>query len=149
MRHIYFLATLILSSIFHAQTIYFEYDSAGNQILRTDCLGCNTATANTDSIFKTLAEPLTDAEQYGKEIKAAPVPVKDVLNILWNQDFHSKIVKFELLPYNEFKIYETVETNQLKGNSYVLNMSRYSYGVYYLRFYFSDGSIYTRSIIKH
>lgn len=121
--------------------VIFTYDDAGNQIYRGTGTG---RMANT-----TESSTITLADQIANKIQAAPVPVKTVLNVIWEQDIKDYIVKIELLAYNSFQIMETVDVKSKMVNSYVFDMSKYPYGVYYLKFYLSDGNIYTRTITKN
>lgn len=142
----------ILSSLFlvfllngnaKAQVI-FTYDDSGNQIYRGTASGTGRMASSTES-----TSIPTLADQIANKIQTVPVPVKTVLNVIWEQDIKDYIVKIDLLAYNSFQIMETVDVKSKMGNSYVFNMNNYPYGVYYLRFYLSDGSIYNRTITKN
>ena len=123
--------------------VIFSYDNAGNQVFRGPngivCANCKNGESTTISL----------ADQIANKIQAAPVPVKTDLTVIWDLSIRDYIAKIELLPYNAFNIMETVNVSSLTDNSYVFRMSRYSYGVYYLKFYLTDGSIYTRTITKN
>lgn len=123
--------------------VIFNYDDAGNQIYRGTISGTGRMANTMQKATPTLAD------QVGNKIQAAPVPVKTVLNVIWEQDIKDYIVKIDLLPYNSFQVIETVDIKSKADNSYVFDMSSYPYGVYYLRFYLSDGSIYNRTITKN
>lgn len=124
--------------------VIFNYDDAGNQIYRGTASGTGRMASSTEN---TSTPTLVD--QVANKIQTAPVPVKTVLNVIWEQDIKDYIVKIDLLAYNSFQIMETVDVKSKMGNSYVFNMNNYPYGVYYLRFYLSDGSIYNRTITKN
>ncbi|WP_294300138.1 hypothetical protein [uncultured Chryseobacterium sp.] len=68
---------------------------------------------------------------------------------MWDHEVKDYITKIELLPYNSFKILSFVDVGTLNNTSYVFRMESYPYGVYYLKFYLSDGSIYTRTVTKN
>lgn len=124
--------------------VIFSYDNAGNQIYRgPDGLIC----ANCQNSNTTITSSLAD--QMANKIQAAPVPVKTDLTVIWDNSVKDYITKIDLLPYNAFTIVETVNVRSLADNSYVFKMSNYSYGVYYLKFYLKDGSIYTRTVTKN
>ncbi|MBB4808276.1 hypothetical protein HNP38_003618 [Chryseobacterium defluvii] len=125
--------------------VIFEYDEAGNQIYRGPCPYCKDANESI-SASKSLS-PLS--EQVANKIQAAPVPVKTDLTVIWDLSIKDYITKIELLPYNSFNILQSVHIKSNSNNSYVFPMSTYNYGVYYLKFYLTDGSIYTRSITKN
>lgn len=137
---------LILGSYFSAQTVIFEYDEAGNQVLRGLCVGCKSS--NEASI---LAEPQsqTISEEVANSIKVAPVPVKTNLTILWDIKVKDYIKRIELVTYNDVRVLSFFDVKNTSNNSCIFNMESYPYGVYYLKFYLSDGTIYTRTITKN
>lgn len=135
---------VIFSSNQSKAQVIFNYDDAGNQIYRGTASGTGRMASSTEN---TSTPTLVD--QVANKIQTAPIPVKTVLNVIWEQDIKDYIVKIDLLAYNSFQIMETVDVKSKMGNSYVFNMNNYPYGVYYLRFYLSDGSIYNRTITKN
>lgn len=144
MKKLYFLFGIlaIFSSNQTKAQVTFSYDDAGNQVLRTSASGNRTSSSAE-------APNTTLADQVGNKIQTAPVPVKTVLNVLWEQDIKDFIVKIEITAYNSFQIMDSVEIKNKSGNSYTFNMSNYPYGVYYVRFYLNDGSVYNRTITKN
>ncbi|MDR2205688.1 MAG: hypothetical protein LBE36_05980 [Flavobacteriaceae bacterium] len=123
--------------------VFFEYDEAGNQIYRGLCTTCKDSDSNNDVGNATLAE------QIENKIQVAPVPVQTDLTVIWDLSIKNYITKIEMLPYNGFSILKSVNINSNSDNSYVFPMGSYPYGVYYLKFYLTDGSVYTRTIIKN
>lgn len=149
MKKIYITTLLLpLATLSVKSQVVFEYDEAGNQIYRG--LGVANKSAshyeeeNPREISKTSL-----AETIGNKIKVAPVPVKTDLNVFWEEEIKDYIVKVDLLPYNAFKIIETVNISNLKTNSYVFRMNHLPYGVYYLWFYLNDGSVYSVTVTKN
>lgn len=138
-----FFLVFLFTGYFRSQVI-FNYDDAGNQIYRGTASGTGRMVSNAES-----TSTPTLADQVANKIQAAPVPVKTSLNVIWEKDIKDYIVKIDLLAYNSFQIMESIDIRSQKGNSYVFNMSNYPYGVYYLRFYLSDGSVYNRTITKN
>lgn len=124
--------------------VIFSYDDAGNQVFRGPtgivCTSCKGSESESTASL---------ADQVENKIKVAPVPVKTNLTVIWDLSIKDYITKIELLPYNAFNIMETVNVTSLTDNSYVFKMGNYSYGIYYLKFYLIDGSIYTRTVTKH
>lgn len=146
---------LFFSSWIHAQSqkipispgdpsiVLFRYDDSGNQIFRGPegmvCTNCRLG-----------EEPIsTLSDQIANKIQAAPVPVKTDLTVLWDLSIRDFIVTIDLLPYNAFNITESVSIRSLNTNSYIFRMSHLPYGVYYLKFNLSDGSVYTRTVTKN
>ena len=124
--------------------VIFQYDDAGNQIYRglgcfICCSTCRPGQENASSL----------ADQVANKIQAAPVPVKTDLTVIWDVSIQNFIVSIDLLPYNAFNITESVNIKSLNTNSYIFRMSHLPYGVYYLKFNLSDGSVYTRTVTKN
>ena len=123
--------------------VLFRYDDSGNQIFRGPerivCISCRPGEEPTSTL----------ANQIANKIQAAPVPVKTDLNVLWDLSIKDFIVSIDLLPYNAFNITESVSIKLLNTNSYIFRMSHLPYGVYYLKFNLSDGSVYTRTVTKN
>jgi len=137
---------LLLGSALSAQTAIFKYDEAGNQILRGLCDGCKSS-----SKISTLSESKskTILEEVANSIRVAPVPVKANLTVIWDLKVKEYIKRIELLPYNDVRILSFFDMKYTSNTSCIFNMESYSYGVYYLKFYLSDGSIYTKTITKN
>lgn len=137
--------TAIPSNPVDPSLVIFRYDDSGNQIYRgpelcTNC--CATCRPGEES-------PSTLADMVANKIQAAPVPVKTDLTVLWDLSIRDFIVSIDLLPYNAFNITESVSIRSLNTNSYIFRMSHLPYGVYYLKFNLSDGSVYTRTVTKN
>ena len=143
MKQLYISLFILVGMTSKAQVI-FTYDDSGNQIYRGTASGTGRMASSTES-----TSIPTLADQIANKIQTAPVPVKTVLNVIWEQNIKDYILKIDLLAYNSFQIMETVDDKSKMGNSYVFDMSKYPYGVYYLKFYLSDGNIYTRTITKN
>jgi len=138
---------LLLGGRFYAQTVIFKYDEAGNQIFRGLCDGCKQS--NEISSIPSEIKPQSLTEKVANSIRVAPVPVKTDLTILWDAKVKDYITRIELLPYNDVRVLHFADVKSLNNNSCIFHMESYSYGVYYLRFYLSDGSIYTKTITKN
>ncbi len=128
-----------------SQEVAFDYDEAGNQIYR-GLLGSKNRSTEDKPLEKTV---IALSKSIANKIRVAPVPVKSDLNVFWYKDVANYIKKIDLLPYNSFNIIETVGVSNLNTNSYIFKMSHLTYGVYYLRFYLSDNSIYTVTVTKN
>ena len=123
--------------------VIFGYDEAGNQIYRGPnaivCTSCKPSEIQSQSL----------ADQVANSIDAAPVPVREDLTVIWKEEIKDYIVSIDLLPYNAFRILKSVSMKSLDTNSYVFEMGHLPYGVYYLKFNLSDGSVYTRTVTKN
>lgn len=138
---------LLLGSSLFAQTAIFEYDEAGNQIFRGLCNSCTKSSSKTFTLSEATTQ--TISEKVANSIRVAPVPVKTDLTILWDASVKDYINRIELLAYNDVRILSLFDIKSASNNSCVFQMGSYSYGVYYLKFYLSDGSIYTKTITKN
>lgn len=145
--------TIAITAILHtisAQTVIFDYDEAGNQIYRGLQQNKSNNTQKSDTQKSEFFKKIAMADNIGKSIKTVPVPVKTDLTVIWNADVKDCIIRIELLPYNSFKILSYLDLNKSSSlTSYVFPMTQYPYGVYYLKFYLNDGSIYTRTVTKN
>lgn len=149
MKKIYITALLLpLATLSVKSQVIFEYDEAGNQIYRGLGSANKSASPNEEENTREISKTSL-AETIGNKIKVAPVPVKTDLSVFWEEEIKDYIAKVDLLPYNAFNIIETVNISNLKTNSYIFRMSHLPYGVYYLRFYLNDGSIYTVTVTKN
>ena len=149
MKKIFTLILALPTFILVKSQVIFRYDEAGNQIVR-GMEGVDRNTNQTPNIItKDVKNTETLANQVANKIKVAPVPVKTDLNVFWEQDIKDYITKIELLPYNSVKIIEsrTLTSNNF-SNSCVFNMSKLTYGVYFLKFYLKDNSIYSVTVTK-
>ena len=124
--------------------VVFSYDDAGNQVYRgLACANCCSTCRPSEQT------PPSLADQVANRIQAAPVPVKTDLTVVWDVSIKDLILSIDLLPYNAFNITESVNIRSLSTNSYIFKMNHLPYGVYYLKFNLSDGSVYTRSVTKN
>ena len=124
--------------------VIFRYDDSGNQIYRgPDCTNCCSTCRPGEEEVSNIADMIAN------KIQAAPVPVKIDLTVFWDLSIRDFIVSIDLLPYNAFNIAESVSIRSLNTNSYIFRMSHLPYGVYYLKFNLSDGSVYTRTVTKN
>lgn len=123
--------------------VIFNYDDAGNQIHRGPlgnvCISCRPGDVTNTTL----------ADQIANKITAAPVPVKTDLSVFWDLSIKDFIISIDLLPYNGFNITESINIRSLTTNSYIFRMNHLPYGVYYLKFNLTDGSVYTRTVTKN
>lgn len=159
MKKILLFFSCIIFSLFYSQQVeatgipgnpvdptlvVFSYDDAGNQVYRgLSCVNCCSTCRPSEQT------PPSLADQVANKIQAAPVPVKTDLTVVWDVSIKDFILSIDLLPYNAFNITESVNIRSLSTNSYIFKMNHLPYGVYYLKFNLSDGSVYTRSVTKN
>lgn len=127
-------------------SLYFQYDTAGNQIYR----GLNKNYASTsaeNSIVQSVILP-NESDKFWNEIKVYPVPVKDLLTISWSQEIDKMIESVSLYEHNT--LYERIHRKNIPNiNRQVqVDMTAYYAGVYLLSFHLKDGKVHTKNIIK-
>ncbi|MDO5616784.1 MAG: hypothetical protein Q4G16_11370, partial [Cruoricaptor ignavus] len=135
---------LLIGLFLNAQTsIYFKYDESGNQKYRgTD----NTRESIADNpvaknIFPTSEKLSEEEEQFWKEIRIYPVPVKDILTVDWSENINENIANVSLYEHNS--VHWKFQAKNLPNLNRQINidMSDYYIGVYILRFQLKDGKI--------
>lgn len=149
MKNKYFILLLFPFTILSVKSqVVFLYDEAGNQIYRgTEPQNKKQNDVRSKKIDDNIKTSL--ANTIANKIKVAPVPVKTDLNVFWEREIADYIVKIDLLPYNAFNIIESINIKDQKVNSYVFRMNHLPYGVYYLKFYLNDNSVYTVTVTKN
>lgn len=128
-----------------ALSLYFQYDTAGNQIYRG--LNQNYISNSIENIDTPII--LSDeSDKFWNEIKVYPVPVKDLLTISWTEEIDKMIESVSLYEHNT--LYERIYRKNIPNiNRQVqVDMTAYNAGVYILSFQLKDGKIHTKNIIK-
>jgi uncharacterized protein YlaI len=144
---IIFLVLIVTSLNCQAQTkVKFDYDPAGNQILRYVCINCHDRVA-ADTIQSDSGISAENAKENLKtQISYYPNPVKEELNIQWitqDKTSVSSIAVFSMTGQS-LGTYSNVESLQ----STTVGFGSYPSGFYNVVLYFSDGSKETLKIVK-
>lgn len=130
--------------------IIFKYDEAGNQIYRGHhCLDCQaqplqnvTETSEENRISE------NSEESFWREINIYPVPVKDVLTIVWTDKVENLIDEVSLYEQNTIH-WKFQQQNIPNLNKQIqINMTNYYMGVYVLIFTLKDGRTLSKNITK-
>ncbi|WP_164875601.1 T9SS type A sorting domain-containing protein [Apibacter sp. HY039] len=149
MKKIYFL----IFSVFAFTNLYsqklnltFEYDGAGNQIIRKYVSTIGITTYN-QSQEEQEPEVSRGARLSETKVQVFPNPVLTILTIQWENNLSNPVKRIELLPYNS----EAIENVSFKHseNKTTLNMTDKASGVYYLKIHFTDGVIVNHKLIKN
>ncbi|AZI39191.1 T9SS type A sorting domain-containing protein [Epilithonimonas vandammei] len=146
MKNIYIMLALFFSILGFSQTeIYFKYDEAGNQRYRgPDQNGKQVEQVQNVEEFLNRS----NEDQFWLGIQIYPVPVKDVLNIVWNEDNDTLINNITLYQHSTMAfLYQQDNLRSLKGQIQI-DMTSYYPGVYVLNFHLKDGRVMSRNIIK-
>ena len=144
-----FLFTILVSIGSYAQDrIKFDYDTAGNQIVRRLCLDC--------SEFKISDEEIKDVTELKEEdllkfslndvISYYPNPVKEELYLKWELVNENKVASIEVYSMSG----QLVKSMQkLEGNnSSVISFNEYTSGTYSILLLYSNGEQKSITIIK-
>lgn len=141
--------TILLSlEVYSQDRIKFDYDSAGNQIVRRLCLGC--------SEFKTSDENIKDVSDIKEEdllkffsndiISYYPNPVKEELYLKWDLINDNKVSKIEIFSISG-QLLKSMQ--KLEGyNSSIVNFNEYSAGTYLIILQYKNGDQKSITIIK-
>jgi hypothetical protein len=141
-----FLVFLLLASIggLKAQTLIFEYETGGNQIIRQYCVSCSP---DSKSVNKTITN--TDKEEFPYsvyQVKIYPNPTKDKANLVWSPELGDMIQKVEYVAYN-FTQYREIPFNK-KENKVTLDLSDQPIGMYVVIFHLNTGEKLTYKVLK-
>ncbi|WP_264542230.1 MULTISPECIES: T9SS type A sorting domain-containing protein [Flavobacterium] len=147
MKKVFILLLILIGSISHAQKLSFQYDSAGNQIVRQLCLSCSSKTSETPP--KEVSELQNeDLKKFSPEdvISYYPNPVKEQLYLKWDLINNIKVVSINLysLTGQLIKTFKNLENE----NSYVVSFYDLPDNVYSLNLVYSNGEQKPIKIIK-
>lgn len=131
-----------------AQKIRFEYDVAGNQVLRTLCANCSSrVNENNIKEFDDLEENDFLKFFLEDEISYYPNPVKEDLFLKWN--FHDEIFvnEIEIISLNGMSLKKIKNNDEKK--SIVISFTEFPTGIYFVNLIFKNGDFKSIKIIKN
>ncbi|WP_233430755.1 T9SS type A sorting domain-containing protein [Flavobacterium tructae] len=147
MKYYITLLMLGISFLSQAQTkIQFNYDAAGNQILRELCLsGCSQSAKQVKEIDALVEEDLL---KFSPEdvISYYPNPVKEELYLQWqltNNNYVTSVVIYSI----SGQVLQNYSTNE-RTNSLNIPFQNYPGGVYLVLLSYKDGGEKSIKIIK-
>ncbi|WP_415060166.1 T9SS type A sorting domain-containing protein [Flavobacterium sp.] len=131
-----------------AQKIRFEYDFAGNQILRTLCANCSSrVNENNIKEFDDLEE--NDFLKFfpEDEISYYPNPVKEDLFLKWN--FYDEIFvnEIEIISLNGMSLKKIKNNDEKK--SILISFAEFPTGIYFVNLIFKNDDFKSIKIIKN
>jgi hypothetical protein len=132
----------------NAQRLRFEYDAAGNQILREWCPSCSSR--NSQEVLKEVSDLKdSDLEKFFPDdvISYYPNPVKEELYLKWELINENKVQSLDVLSMNG-QLLKTFKDN-LQQNSFVISFRDYPNGIYFLNLVYSNGDQKSIKIIKN
>lgn len=131
-----------------AQKVRFEYDAAGNQILRKWCTNCPSRLA--DQNYKDISElEDTDLEKFFPEdvISYYPNPVKEELFLKWDLINDNKVLSIDIYSLNG-QLIKKVESN-LENNTTLISFNEYPVGLYFVNLNYLNGDQKSIKIVKN
>lgn len=129
-----------------ANPIVFRYDEAGNQIYRGGSMSHGKVPEKQEPVQ--VNSPTIQEDSFWQGIQIYPVPVKDILNITWNENNDELIDNVALYQHNSLAFLFQQKNFPNLNRMAQINMSGYYMGVYILSFQLKDGRIISRNIIK-
>jgi hypothetical protein len=132
----------------NAQKIRFEYDVAGNQILRTWCPSCDSRMNNNQ--LKDVSDiDDNDLEKFFPDdvISYYPNPVKEELYLKWDLQNNTTVTSIEIFTLNGHLL-KTIKDN-LSKNTQLLSFIDFPVGVYFISLNYSNGEQKSIKIVKN
>lgn len=135
----------------------FTYDDAGNQVLRKKSKNCSIVIPG-DLFSKDQKESLSDIptlinsdlpqNDFFKEVKIYPNPVKDYLTVEWSEAIGKKIYQVMVFQHSNLHWVYTSDKTALANRKFKLNMQELPYGVYVVTFILQDGKRISANVSK-
>lgn len=126
-----------------SQTLIFDYENGGNQIIRQYCSTCS-ALSKTINKTDLLSKPELPPAIY--EVKIYPNPTNDKVNLVWSPELGDMIQKVEYVAYN-FTQYRQIPFDKRK-NKIILDLSDQPIGMYVIIFHLNTGEKLTYKVLK-
>lgn len=131
--------------------IVFRYDDAGNQVLRGyDCNNCPVPLESEmePSGEDRIASNASADEAFWNEVNIYPVPVRDIMTVVWSAEVNDLISDVSLYEHNTVH-WKFQQVNLPNLNRQIkIDMTRYYMGVYVLVFQLRDGRMVSKNITK-
>ncbi len=127
-----------------AQTLTFDYENGGSQIIRQYCATCY-------SLGKTsVSEALSSKEEFPPQeyqVKIYPNPTKGKVQLVWSSQLGDMIRKVEYVAYN-FTKYREIPFDKTE-NKALLDLSDQPIGMYVVIFHLNTGEQLAYKVLKH
>jgi len=131
------------------QKLTFDYDSAGNQIVRNLCIsGCSTTGKSASEVKDVEALTEDDLLKFSKQdvISYYPNPVKEQLYIKWELINDNKVSSIVVYGISGQVLQNLSRTENIDNQ--IISFGEYSRGVYLVVLNYKDGDQKTIKIIK-
>jgi len=135
-----------------ANKMYFNYDEAGNQILRYEDLITSSSTAPVEEGSKITTlhnQNIISEDDFWNNIRIYPVPVKEFLTIDWSEKVDDFISEVSLYEQNTLHWVFQSKKADILNRSLKINMSQRYRGVFVLTFVLKDGRRISKNITKN
>lgn len=149
-KPLFFLCFCLTGATYAQTEVVFRYDEAGNQVYR----GPSSSEDKTKTNSKEESEnspqlSLMSAEEvaFWKEVKMAPVPVKDMLTIMVSEEIQKNLQEISVYDMLGNMLY--MKKNASESSRTGINMGHYIEGAYVVKFHLQGGEIYSQTILKH
>ncbi|MGV7106864.1 T9SS type A sorting domain-containing protein [Flavobacterium sp. U410] len=128
--------------------IRFGYDSAGNQILRTLCLGCDDSRQSNENVkeFSDLEDDDLLKFNPGDLISYYPNPVKEQLYLNWKVLGDNYVKSIKIFSSNG-QLLNTIESSKLESSK-IISFNNYPVGNYFILIIYSNNENTSITIIK-
>ncbi|MGG7551358.1 hypothetical protein ACQ7CX_12120 [Chryseobacterium arthrosphaerae] len=137
-----FLFLLVSIGGIKSQTLTFEYESGGNQIVRKYCAMC--VVLKNAMTEQRITQKEFPPEEY--QVKIYPNPTKGKVNLVWSAELGKMIQKVEFVAYN-FTQYRELPFDR-RENRILLDLSEHPIGMYVVVFHLNSGEKLTYKILK-
>lgn len=135
------------------EQLTFQYDAAGNQVLRQwVCIGCTAATtsavtdAQIEALNKSVIWKEAGSSSAKRSLKAYPNPVSETLQVEWQSTDGVSVKSLEVFSLNGIRVFQG--SYPPKQNSTSISFLDMVPGGYILRASYSDGKKEAIKIIK-
>lgn len=147
MKQLLLVILFFVNSSIFSQKIRFEYDAAGNQILRKWCPSCLSRDSN--EVFKEISNlDDSDLKKFFPEdvISYYPNPVKEELYIKWDLINNNAVSKIEIYSFSG-QLVSSIGSLE-KEESKMISFQDYPVGSFLVLLHYTNGEQKSITIIK-
>lgn len=145
---LFLLFSILFTYSVYSQEIYFDYDGAGNQILRTLVFNTSERLIVGEEIEKEVSEKEIEKQSFFDEdiISYYPNPVKEELFLYWqllNNNNVSEINMFSINGQHLF-LFKNIE----QRTEQMISFKDYPAGIYFIHLTYKTGEVKSIKVIK-
>lgn len=147
MKQLLLVFLFFVTTSMFSQKIRFEYDAAGNQILRKWCPSCLSRESN--EVFKEISDiEDSDLQKFFQEdvISYYPNPVKEELYLKWDLINNNAVSNIEIYSFGG-QLVSSI-TNLEKEASKMISFQDYPVGSFLVLLHYTNGEQKSITIIK-